>query len=323
MRRLGTFATLSALGAVSALLGGCPIWGGDSGGGTVTDGGGPDAADSNPSHCASDNDCPMNAYCDLSTHTCTAGAPCGASRACTTGYFCSARGVCEPGCNVNADCPAGDVCESNHTCAAGGQCQHDTDCPTGQACVDGSCRPNTSLCQFAYQCGPGQDCVNGACVAHCSGTGQSTCPTGQVCVGGECQYPTSTMTCATTTCPANQICVNGMCAPQCMNDNDCGMGFYCASGACRVDDRAHPFCTPPAMGCAAGSVCINGGCHISCANPMGMDPNMYCLRVDSAFPTCSLYMGQQVCTSPSELHPQCARSSDCPAGQTCVNANCQ
>jgi Cys-rich repeat protein len=142
-------------------------------------------------------------------------------------------------------------------------------------------------------------------------------------MNGECGYPPATMTCATVSCPSGQICINGACAPQCTTDAQCGSGFYCASGACRVDDRAQPpFCTPPANGCATGSVCINGACHISCSNPMGMDPNTYCMRVDSAFPMCGSYMGQPVCIAAGELNPQCARTSDCPTGQTCINATC-
>jgi hypothetical protein len=104
--------------------------------------------------------------------------------------------------------------------------------------------------------------------------------------------------------------------------------MYCDNGACRVDTRRPaPFCSQNSD-CACGSVCSGGVCRISCdpsitcgtVHPQATDA--YCMSVDFQFTRCDT-TGGNICRYNAEVSAQCSRSSDCPTGQTCVNAHCQ
>ncbi len=328
MPRHATVSTLSILGVMTAALAGCPIWGDGPrlppplDAVTVP---GPDASDAvqqpdvRPRTCATNAECATNQYCNVETHECVNAVPCTSGNTCAIGYYCDARNNCVPGCDTNSDCTAPQECNTtSHQCVAGGQCHLNTDCAVNESCVDGSCRANSSVCQFNYQCAAGHQCVDGACVSNCAGTGTSTCLGGQVCVNGSCTTPAGS--CDAVTCTGGTVCSAGQCVPQCTLDTQCATGFYCASGACRIDDRRPPpFCTPPANGCAAGSTCVDGVCRISCA---ATPTDAYCMSVDFQFTHCDT-TGGNICRYSAEVSPQCARATDCPSGQTCVNARCQ
>ena len=333
---------VALLGAMSAVLAGCPVWGpvaGGGGGGPVptVDGGFADGsrADGDTgggdtgggTRCTSFEQCGAGEYCDPVTMSCVAAPSCANTAACPNGYFCNAAGTCTPGCSTNTDCTAlgaGLVCNTtSRRCQPSGACANDGDCSGGQLCVGGTCRAPSDVCRFNYQCGAGQECVDGRCMGQCGGT--TTCSNGQTCQNGFCQYPTMT-TPGTGTggpsdpcarCTGSQVCSNGLCLAACVNDMACGAGQYCDRGACRVDDRRpEPFCTPPSNGCASGSVCVDGVCRISCP----ARTNEECMRRDVNFTTCDT---MQICRYSNEANPQCRLSSDCPMGQRCVNALCR
>lgn len=308
MRRLATTTTVFTFGVLSVLLSGCPVWG-------------PDPNPPRPdvvTRCDRNDQCGSNQYCNVATHECVDTPMCPTGGGCPGGYYCDARGACVPGCATDAECAArgtGLVCNTmSHQCEPSGRCTDDRNCAATEACVDGSCRPRSALCQFNYQCGPGQECVDGRCLTQCNPNADAgaQCPAGQVCTNGHCGYPTG----GSCNCDPTQICSNGVCLNPCTSDASCGMGFFCDHGVCRVDDRRPPpFCTRDDE-CAPGSVCRNGVCRASC--PSGT--NEECLRRDVNFNVCGSDM---LCTSTNEQNPQCARSSDCNSGQTCINAICR
>jgi hypothetical protein len=183
--------------------------------------------------------------------------------------------------------------------------------------VDGSCRPSDTLCHFDYQCGPGQNCVDGRCLTTCNATTGAGCGTGLVCIDGFCQpQPNPNPACD---CTPNQVCVSNACLAVCNADTDCPSGNFCDHGACRIDDRRPPPQCDAGHPCAAGSVCLDGACHVSC--PTGT--SLECQQHDVVFNQCDT---MHVCRSSSEIHPQCARNSDCVTsglGTICVNALCR
>ncbi len=349
MGKLGArISIVTVLGALGALVTGCPVWSGSGGNGSVyvADGG----ADAAPitTACAANADC-LDGYCDATTHTCVTATSCASGVACPAGYACDSRSVCVPGCASSAQCPSGQYCSSssactpgcgadadcarlssllgcntaNHQCAPSGGCTSNAQCaatPATPACLSGTCQATANQCQFDYQCAGGTQCVDGQCVSGCSATSATNCATGEVCVNSFCQYPLSG-TC-NASCSTGTLCVQGVCLAVCNSDLTCGTGLMCAGGVCRVDTRPHPSCTRDGE-CNAGSVCYNGACRRVCPTP-GTGTDGGCMSVDVAFDVCTTApTGQRLCASSSEATPMCARSADCSAGLACVDARCQ
>lgn len=317
---LSSFSVLCLFGAA---LTGCPVWADD-------DGHDRDAAvptpDSSVTTCSSNSECP-GGYCSGTTMRCQTAVRCTSSAQCPSAFICDARGLCVPGgCASDAQCGSlgtALVCDATtHQCTPSGRCASNADCastPATPVCLGGSCQPTSSQCQFDYQCtGSGQACVDGRCVVGC--TSAANCAAGQVCTAGRCAYPT-TGTC-TTACASGQLCVSGACLTTCTTDASCASGFMCDHGVCRVDTRPRPFCTMDSQ-CNRDSICYNGACRRLCPTPTVM-PDGDCMRVDVQFNLCRTdTMGRALCTSTNEQMPQCARTADCTAGRTCVNARCQ
>lgn len=333
-----TIQSFMIVGSLGAWLLGCPVWSDPDDGHSAfpsTDAGvttdrPPAVTDTGPAACTVDRDCPSG-YCDATNH-CAAAPSCTATSACPSGSYCeTTRGVCVPGCSTHADCmaiSAGLLCDTNaRRCVPGGACTSNAQCastPSTPVCLGGTCQPTASQCQFDYQCtGSGQSCVDGQCVVGgCTDANVATvCAAGQVCTSGRCAYPTSGTDCGGR-CTSAQLCVSGACLATCANDAQCGSGQVCLGGVCRVDTRPRPFCTMDSQ-CNADSVCNNGACRRLCPMP-GVGTDGACMRVDVQFDLCRAdTMGRSLCTSTNEQTPQCARSTDCAAGRTCVNARCQ
>jgi Cys-rich repeat protein len=320
MPRLFKLSHVSLLGALTAVLAGCPVWGPDGRPRPETDGGGPsDGAVTDgggPRGCMTNSECPAGDVCDRARGACLPGSRnCMTTSECPAGEYCDDRRTCVPGCASSADCAsvgAGLVCNpTTRRCEAGGGCMTDAQCTGGQVCVAGRCRTPAQVCQFNFQCGAGQQCIDGRCIAGCSTT--APCPTGQTCNAGRCEYPASG-DCAR--CAEGQVCSNGQCTQPCSTDAQCGTGRFCDQGACRVDDRRPvPFC--PTNACGPNSTCVDGVCRISCART-GMLSE--CQMVDGTTSVCD---AMRICRFPSEVSPECRRSSDCSMGRQCVDARCQ
>lgn len=325
-----TLQSFMIVGSLGAWLLGCPVWSeqGDGFDGTA-DGGTPVVVDGGPRVCTVHRDC-SSGYCDASGR-CATSQTCTTTASCPDGSYCeTSRGTCVPGCAATADCAAvapGLVCDTAaRRCVPGGGCTTDAQCaatPATPVCLGGSCQPAANQCQFDYQCtGAGQSCVDGQCVVGCTGANAATaCGAGQVCTGGRCTYPTTGADCGGR-CTRGQLCVSGACLATCTADAGCGSGQRCDGGVCRVDTRPRPFCTMDSQ-CNAGSVCNNGACRRLCPMPAAM-PDGACMTVDVQFDLCARdTMGRSLCTSTNEQRPECARSANCSAGRTCVNARCQ
>jgi hypothetical protein len=96
--------------------------------------------DSAPAGCASDLDCPSNAFCDIPTGACIVdgtvaiGAYCNDDRDCDPGDFCD---------GYTSECVAGDPA-LNGTIVLGDACLYDEECEPGDACDDhGFCVADT------------------------------------------------------------------------------------------------------------------------------------------------------------------------------------
>jgi hypothetical protein len=329
-----TVQSFMIVGSLGAWLLGCPVWS-DQGGGpdgvpaydAGTTDNPPVIFDAGPRACTVNRDC-ASGYCDA-TGRCATSQTCTSTAGCPSGSYCeTSRSTCVPGCSATADCTrvaANLVCDAaSRRCVPGGACTADAQCaatPATPVCLGGSCQPRANECQFDYQCtGSGQSCVDGQCIVGCTAANASTaCAAGQVCTSGRCTYPTTGADCGGR-CTTAQLCVSGTCLATCTTDATCGSGQVCVGGVCRVDTRPRPFCTMDSQ-CNAGSVCNNGACRRLCPPP-GTDGA--CLTVDVQFDLCRAdTMGRSLCTSTNEQRPECARSSDCTAGRTCVNARCQ
>lgn len=331
-----TVQSFMVVGSLGAWLLGCPVWS-EQGDGTdgipAYDAGTPDNPpvifDAGPRACTVNRDC-ASGFCDASGR-CAASQTCTSTAGCPSGSYCeTSRSTCVPGCSATADCTrvaANLVCDTaSRRCVPGGACTTDAQCAATSAtpvCLGGSCQPRANQCQFDYQCtGSGQSCVDGQCIVGCTAANASTaCAAGQVCTSGRCTYPTTGADCGGG-CTTAQLCVSGVCLATCTADATCGSGNVCVGGVCRVDTRPRPFCTMDSQ-CNAGSVCNNGACRRLCPMPTAA-PDGACLTVDVQFNLCVAdSMGRSLCTSTNEQRPECARSSDCTAGRTCVNARCQ
>ncbi len=136
--------------------------------------------------CATDTDCPVEAYCDTPAGTCALNLDC-VTRACHDSGFCDAGSsnacVQPPQCSSNGDCPCGTQCSGifcapipcntytdQVTCASGIACQW-----TGTACEDipptpCSSHASQSDCESAAGCqwndSSCEDASADSCVTH-------------------------------------------------------------------------------------------------------------------------------------------------------------
>jgi hypothetical protein len=194
---------------------------------------------------------------------------------------------------------------TNGPCA----CTTTSECATGQVCQDGSCEAASSVCTYSSDCGGSEVCANGECLNACSQS--APCNDGFTCTDGVCEPNASTSTCSSNAdCQESApYCVAGTCSLACTADSNCPSGDYCDQGACVLDTRPSPDCTGNSD-CLSNQVCESGYCLYSCT-----DDNQ-CQLIDHRFTTCT----DNVCR---EVSANCLSQSDCMAGQSCINNQCE
>jgi hypothetical protein len=111
--------------------------------------------------------------------------------------------------------------------------------------------------------------------------------------------------------------VGGACVKACVGDTECGGGKYCNQGACVPDTRPQPNCTADDQcgGTAATpKKCVSGFCKYTCTT------DQYCRTIDSRIGYCAK---DNVCRTAAEANAQCLSTTDCQAGQSCVDNACK
>jgi hypothetical protein len=182
-------------------------------------------------------------------------------------------------------------------------------CTDGLQCIDGLCIVG---CNFTYECGAGAVCANGSCVPDCS---TMACPAGYSCAKGACEPDPSNPQCSTAVpCPSGEICSNGFCTNQCTTDAQCAAGEVCnaATQTCIPDPSPKPVCST-SKPCPSPEVCeADGFCHYPCTS------EAQCQLIDNRFVAC-----MTVCLTQEEVDPMCSLTVPCPAGKSCISAQCQ
>jgi hypothetical protein len=278
---------------------------------------------------------PGRAPCTCGDRECGTGTACttlGCTVECTTSDQCARGTECERGlcvspretaptasiecapCTTTAECEAtdpGTICVDG-ACVppARPTCDTTAPCAAGRVCVDGECRLPEETCRFTSECGDERVCVDQHCTYACPDV---PCPTGSTCTDGYCRE-TPTVDCTTSTmCGAGEVCIDGSCWSGCDSADDCGVGRYCGTdGRCRLDDVPHPVCSPETP-CASGAVCVDGVCRSPCETATD------CRRFDEQLTFCV----ERLCFTTSEATSNCSASSECNAGQDCVDGNCR
>lgn len=134
----------------------------------------------------------------------------------------------------------------------------------------------------------------------------SECPSGLECIGGRC---TSTVECsATVACPAGEVCNAGTCEPgptTCRTHGDCAPGAMCDAGICEPST----LCTVDSE-CDTGFWCdFRGTCvprdPAACRTTADCDTSEICIEGS--------------CRARTDT---CQFDYQCPAGSSCVNAEC-
>lgn len=361
MRRFRSTSALSFLGALSALLAGCPVWTGDTiplndyDGGIEFDARTPDTGPlddvqirrdvvtprDTQATCSSNAQCPAGQVCDANSRQCVQGTLCGANGSCPSGQYCDDRNTCLPGCDDSSQCGAGQRCDvAVHVCTSG--CDSTASCQALAA--DLVCNPTTHQCEQGGQCGTlnpcpsPQVCVSGTCRAP-----DETCTFdyqcgGKTCVDGRCvdrcsvsnpcpigQSCTSGFcqdsTSGSCNCTASQICDQNVCRNVCTTDDTCGAGNFCDHGVCRVDDRR-----PEPFCTPPATGCANNSVCVDgvCRISCASNPtDTFCQSVSFQFTSCDTVASPAVCRLPNESSPQCTATNPCTGGLRCVNGACQ
>jgi hypothetical protein len=278
MKRL---LSVGLFGVAVALLGGCPVYSGDSSSSGYCDGdgcytcpsGNQSSGQCSPLTCNSSYDCPSGYYCG-SAYTCqsygsedagvigtttdatTAFTSCSSPSACPQGYTCGVGGACELGnCEVTG-------CVSGYVCALeNGTVQ----CVSEDAGTVPPFDAGAVACQSSSDCSvAGALCLDGQCVAPANQCFDETqCPSGDRCVAGAC-----TPTCGTddggASCPTGYACnvvadagSGGVCSgnssPCEANPSVCTSGTVCAQNHCVAPCGTNG-------SCPTGEECLQGGC---------------------------------------------------------------
>lgn len=215
----------------------------------------------------------------------------------------------------------GAPCSPERACDPGLLCVSAAAFPDGYCtaqCADGSC-PAGAICEPAI--------TPALCLRGCGGAGE--CRAGYQCWRGACRP-----SCADdAACGiAGATCVDGACVgPECVEDDDCGSGRFCANGSCmmRLDAGAMlPLGAPcsAARDCASG-ICLplshGGVCTIECRDAVE------CFEVEIGGAACSPVVEpdgvRALCAPiPSGSRPMgaaCTRDDDCEA-RACQEGQC-
>ena len=227
------------------------------------------------------------------------------------GFWCDDD---EPDRARDAGVPVADAAPGDTDAGRAGECALDAECGEGRVCVEGSCRDLDETCRTDLDCGPGRGCIDNACRPRCASDDE--CGSGAHCDTGLC-LPDSCSTGAQ--CDEGTQCVDERCLAPCDDASACAEGEACVLGWCRPDVAPRPFCVTDAD-CAAGHPCIDGVCRTRCDS--GTDEE--CQRNDVHLLQCaSTATGVRLCLTRAETSPECVTRSDCPAPQSCIDAQCR
>jgi len=205
--------------------------------------------------------------------------------------------------NNSKSCDDGDPCTINDTCSGGNCSGTPKDCDDGNTCTDDACV--NGVCQHTWNndlcpCESDSDCDDG-----------NPC-TDNLCSGGACQNPNNSNPCDDDDpCTVNDMCSGGACSGTPM---DCDDGEPCTDDACVNGVCQHTWnddicpCNNDSD-CDDGNPCTTG----SCVN----DTCEY-----AQVPDCPGGCDNGTCDA-NENCRNCPQDCGCPAGQGCVNGQCQ
>ncbi len=321
-----------------------PTTGGNTGGGTNTQGGGTGTTADGAS-CTTTAQCRPGAYCQgrENARKCQRPAPnqCPGNGTCT-GYLAfkctklSATGECLDNPQTVASLAAGMAYS-----AGCGQ--------VDQVCVGGD--RNRQLCgEFIVQdnsCQPTIIVQQPICGSSCSNNSQ--CPTGMLCSGGSCTKPE----CVGNVCGPDAKCGTPIiCGGNCNNNGQCPGGQTCSAGTCVLNTCLTPGnctgncqpnvcgngvvnpgeqCNEPGLTCSASSTCntstclceagrCGGTCTTDSQCPSGNTCNGGTCKLDFCLEGAGNCAADN-CT-PIGCGDQCAPGGLCPNGHTCQNGRC-
>jgi hypothetical protein len=349
-----------ALGA--AVLFGCPIYSGSSGGGgdyiqcnaqgvccDETSGGCyEDAGYYGGQDSGSGYDAGYDATTDCSTTGCEPGAVCtvangaatcvpipdagtdGGGTDGTTGPDTSAPDAGSPDAHDAQSLPPFTGCTNDNACVA--------DAGAGARCLDGVCVPAANECSDSTQCpifgSTQEECVQGVCTPSCSGG--ATCPTGYACDTGTGVCSVNSAPCGAAdgggTCATGSTCVDEHCVPVCTAGD---AGLTCSgTGLVCVDDGCIPNQTPQFIcntegaqdNCASGSICLHHNCYIACTpGDSGANTCEHADNFNQCKPVQTSTGTYDVCGSSTNLGNQCdpTQGINCMSPAICIDGYCR
>ncbi len=241
---------------------------------------------------------------------------CSAASPCPDGYDCSplegGGAICWPMSNsCNADGPGkGEACGSDYVCAFGNICLSD-----GQ-----NTRHCYSLCETGEDCAEGEACQDlGEGTKYCDE--EFTCPQ-----------------CGTLPCGEDPTLLNidggCMCTPDCTDDFDCPVGFWCVplddgsnvcyptGGSCKTSGvpGAGQACTAADI-CRLGTVCLSDQCYTACRQNGDCPEDMTCQPTNVESLGYCDEGGGCSCDDSATCDAGCTCDPDCDEGCTCDTAS--
>lgn len=298
------------LGLGTAVLGGCPIYSGDSSdepcasgrcsNGSITP---PVQVCARPADCASGSNCGADHKCH--TENC-------ATTGCPTNYVCK----------LESGVP---VCAPPSPVGVASTCSNDQGCATpGAKCLSGACVNPADQCVDGTQCAEGSQCVAGECTPSCSAT--KPCPSGYSCdsARGVCSGNPAAPCTSSSQCTGGAVCAQEHCVAPCGDGASCSAGLTCVDGGCVTNEKPVFACDENQKCHDDTSVCIRHTCYIACDTAVtdsckNADKFNVCKTVTADSKTHS------VCSSETNLGTECdtTKEKNCGATQVCIDGFCR